>query len=205
MTFIKHNDFHKLAILALVTLVALVTGCGSDDPTGPSAPAESTHFEVTVKMSSIWAQEDCENTPGNPGEFRYRLIVRTPDTFGNNVIIEDTGNQNLTIDDGVRMGVNMDPIQFLVPRDPDATFQVEYWIGEYDGADADFLNHSWATHRFERGTDQKWAAGTRYEDDRYTENSDGSGSGLYKFSVWNTRNECKGAAYYYVTWTPVTP
>jgi hypothetical protein len=97
-----------------------------------------------------------------------------------------------------------DEIRFLVPNAPDSEFQVEYWVGEYD-PDADFERHSWATHIQDRGKDQMWAAGTSYESDRYTQNEDGSGSGLYKFAVWNTRAECSGAAYYYVTWTPTTP
>jgi hypothetical protein len=160
---------------------------------------------MSVQMSSIWAQNDCENTPGNPGDFRWRLIIRKPDEFGNKVVVHDTGVQSLTVSDGARAGVTMDPVQFLVPSEPDASFEVEHWVGEYDPA-TDFERHSWATHVLDRGRGQMWAAGDRaYEDDRYTENEDGSGSGLYKFAVWNTRAECSGAAYYYVTWKPVIP
>jgi len=194
-------------VLAFIVLaIGLLPGCGddSDSGTGPTTDTWATHFEITVKMSSIWAQNDCENTPGNPGDFRYRLIVRTPDELGNQVIVSDTGNRELSISDGDRQGVVMDPIRFLVPNDPDSRFQVEYWVGEYD-PETDFERHSWATHIFDRGGDQQWAAGTSYEDDRYKLETDGSGSGLYKFAVWNTRAECSGAAYYYVTWTPTTP
>lgn len=156
-------------------------------------------------MSSIWAQNDCENTPGNPGDFRWRLIVRKPDELGNQVVVHDTGVQSVTISDGDRVGIAMEPVRFLVPDSPDSRFEVEYWIGEYDPA-PDFEQHSFAYHVLDRREDQMWAAGSRaYEGDRYTQNADGSGSGLYKFAVWNTRAECSGAAYYYVTWTPVTP
>lgn len=192
--------------LLLLTLApAFIVGCGSDSVTGPAAETAPTHYEITVQMSSIWAQADCENQPGNPGDFRWRLILRTPDSFGNQVIVHDTGVQNTSAADGDRVGVAMTPVKFLVPNTPDSEFQVEYWIGEYDPA-ADFEQHNWATHKIDRGKGQMWAAGARsYEGDRYTEEADGSGSGLYKFAVWDTRAECSGAAYYYVTWTPMTP
>jgi hypothetical protein len=187
--------------------LALLAGCGSDSEsvTNPGQETPPTHFEISVQMSSIWAQNDCENTPGNPGDFRWRLILRKPDEFGNKVIVHDTGTQTLTVPDGIRSGVAMDPVRFLVPNSQNSSFEVEHWVGEYDPG-TDFERHSWATHVLDRGRGQMWAAGDRsYEDDRYTENEDGSGSGLYKFAVWNTRAECSGAAYYYVTWTPVTP
>jgi hypothetical protein len=196
-----------LALALTALILAALAGCGSDSDsvTAPEDELAATHFEISVQMSSIWAQNDCENTPGNPGDFRWRLIIRKPDEFGNKVIVHDTGTQNLTVPDGIRSGVAMDPVRFLVPNSPGSSFEVEHWVGEYDPG-TDFERHSWATHVLDRGRGQMWAAGDRsYEDDRYTESEDGSGSGLYKFAVWNTRAECSGAAYYYVTWTPVTP
>lgn len=198
----SHQTFRSV-LLPLIVLCTLAAGCSDDDSvTGPQASGDPTHYDLTLKMSSIWAIEDCEDTPGNPGEFRYRLILRKPDEFGNQVIVHDTGVKEVVIGDGERQGIVMDPIPFRLPNEPTASFEVEYWIGEYDGATADFENHSWALHRLDRGHDQMWAAGSKYESDRYTENADGSGNGLLKFSVWNERETCKGAAYYYVTWTP---
>jgi hypothetical protein len=194
----------RLALLLLVLLVAC--GDDSDSPTGPGdRTATASHYEISIQTSSIWAQNDCENTPGNPGDFRWRLIIRTPDALGNDVVVHDTGVQSETIPDGLRQGVVMEPVRFLVPNQADASFEVEYWIGEYDPG-TDFERHSWSKHTRDRREDQMWASGVRsYESDRYTENEDGSGSGLYKFAVWDTRAECSGAAYYYVTWKPVTP
>ena len=194
-----------LLVLILLAL-SLLAGCGddSDGGMGPGGETEATHYEISVKMSSIWAQNDCENTPGNPGDFRYRIIVRKPDELGNMLVVRDTGFLSMTISDGDRQGAVMDPIRFLVPKADASSFQVEYWVGEYD-PQADFERHGWANHIFDRGKDQQWAAGSSYESDRYTLNEDGSGNGLYKFAVWNTRDECSGAAYYYVTWTPTTP
>jgi hypothetical protein len=194
-----------LLMLLLMPLLGIM-GCGDDSSgtMGPGEEVEATHYEITVKMSSIWAQNDCENTPGNPGDFRWRLVISVPDEAGEMKQFHDTGYQEATIGDGQRQGIVTDDIVFLVPNLPGSEFQVEYWVGEYDPAE-DFVRHSWATHRLDRGKEQMWAAGTSYEDDRYTANPDGSGSGLLKFAVWNTRAECSGAAYYYVTWTPTTP
>jgi hypothetical protein len=188
----------------MFTLLNIACGSDGDGGMGPEAVPKHSHFEISVQMSSINAVEDCESTPGNPGDFRYRLVVRKDDEFGNRVIVSDTGTQRISASDGNIVGVNMEPIRFLVPRgDPDAEFQVEYWIGEYDGSDVDFENHSWSTHRFDRGGEQQWAAGTRYES--YSLEEDGSGTGKLKFTTWSTRDNCKGAARYYVTWTPMTP
>lgn len=197
---------HILTLPLLILTLGLFAACGddSDSGTGPNLTAAPTHYEITVKMSSIWAQNDCENTPGNPGDFRWRLVIRKPDEFGNSVILHDTEVQSATISDGDRQGIVTDDIRFLVPNLPGSQFQVEHFVGEYD-PDPDFERHSWATHILDRNPEQMWAAGSRYESDRYTENEDGSGSGLLKFAVWNTRAECSGAAYYYVTWTPITP
>ena len=117
--------------------------------TGPQAAAEPTHYDMTLKMSSVLAVEDCESTGNSPGEFRYRLILRQPDAVGNEVMVHDTGYQQVTASSGDRSGVTMDDIQFRVPNAPGSSFQVEYWIGERDGSSMDFENHSWATHRIE--------------------------------------------------------
>lgn len=194
------------ALLPLLLSLPLLAACGSDDPTGPGDEAAPTHYEITLQMSSIWAQNDCESTPGNPGDFRWRLVVRKPDGGGGELLVADTGVQSESVGDGVRAGVTMDPVSFLVRNAPGSEFEVEHWIGEYDTNGAvDFEKHSWATHRLDRREDQMWAAGSRaYESDRYTQEADGSGSGLYKFQVWNERSDCSGAACYYLTWTPIT-
>ncbi len=195
---------HLASLLPMLAMLVFAAGCGDDDGgTGPAVTGEPTHYDLTLKMSSIWAIENCEATAGDPGEFRYRLILRMPDEFGNQVVIHDTGSQAATIPDGDRQGIVMDAVTFRRINDPDAAFQVEFWIGEYDGSTADFENHSWVNHRLDSGRGQMWAAGSSYETDGYTENADGSGNGLMKFSVWNESDSCKGAAYYYVTWTPV--
>ena len=197
----------RLTSLALLLSLLLVS-CGddSDSVTGPAnESAEASHYEISIQMSSIWAQNGCESAPGNPGDFKWRLIVRKPDELGNDVIIHDTGANSKSVQNGERAGVTMEPVRFLVPNEPDAEFEVEHWIGEYD-PEVDFEKHSWSKHTRDRRDDQMWASGVRaYESDRYTENEDGSGSAVYKFAVWNERSNCSGAAYYYVTWKPVTP
>ena len=69
-----------LPVLLSAVLWLPLTGCGDDDgPAGPQAAAEPTHYDMTLKMSSVLAVEDCESTGNSPGEFRYRLILRQPD------------------------------------------------------------------------------------------------------------------------------
>jgi len=193
----------------LLAAVLFVTACGDDDgnPTGPGGGGvtaeNATHFDFTLAMSSLNIVRDCDGA--SPGEFVWRLVIRKDDEFGGQVMVHDTGENTVVASDGDRPGITMDDVTFRLPNDPEAEFQVEYWIRESDGATNSFSNHSWVTHGLDTGRDQMWAAGSSYESDRYTENADGSGSGLMKFSVWNDFSACSGAAYYYVTWTPVRP
>lgn len=179
-----------LVLVIALSVSVLLAGCSEDSgsPVGPPVNANTSHYEITVQISSIWAENNCENTPGNIGDFEYRLIVRTPDESGGLITVGDTGVQEMLLNDGDRTGATTGPIHFLVPNDPEARFAVEYLIGEYD-PDPDFEIADRATHVFDRGGDQLWVAAAPYEEDQYTENKDGSGSGLYKFTEWNTRPE----------------
>jgi hypothetical protein len=193
----------RIHLLAAVAALVLCAGCGEDDPgMGPEAP-QPTHFEVSVKMSSITTLGNCENDPGNPGEFRYTLTVIKTDEFGNRVTIASFGPDAMSIGDDSSLGSTMEPIRFLMPREPGAKFEVEYLVGEYDGSTADFERHGWAIHQYDRNEEQEWAAGTRYE--TYKEQEDGEKYGILKFAVWNTREECNGYAKYIVRWKPVWP
>jgi hypothetical protein len=221
----------RLEILPILAGLALVAGCtgdtsltgppvdngstggGSDDGTGGGTgggtgnPTEPTHYEVSVKMSSIAALENCENDPGNPGEFRYTLLVRKTDELGNNAVVGSYTGE-MSIDDGSTIGSTMEPIRFVMRREPGATFQVEYWVGEYDGANTDFEKHGWMNHVWDRNETEAWAAGIGYDsyhDGRNPGGVEGESYGILKFAVWNTRAECKGYARYIVRWTPVTP
>ena len=193
----------------LLASVLLLAACGSDDdnPTGPGGGGgggEPTHYDLTLTMSSILAVRDCDSG-SNPGDFVWRLVIRKDDEFGGQVVVHDTGENQVSASDGDRVGITMDDVLFRLPNDPEAGFQVEYWVRETDGTTNSFSNTGWVNHQLDSGRGQVWAAGSSYESDRYTENADGSGSGLMKFSVWNDFSTCSGAAYYYVTWTPVTP
>ena len=189
--------FHRLL---LVLPLLFVTACG-EDSTGPAPTPPPDSFEVSVKMSSINAIEDCESTPGNPGEFRYTLKITTVDEFGNRITIGTIGPDEMSIGDGSVLGSTLDPIRFSMPNEPGATFQVEYWVGEYDGASTSFLNHSWVNHTLDRSEEQMWQAGSDFDTyvDKYPEES----YGIQKFTVWNTGSDCKGFANYIVRWKPM--
>jgi len=190
-----------LFALTLSLLLLLVAACGKDDPAGP-AP-EPIAYDLTLKMSSIDVTRSCD--PDGPGEFLWRLILRKEDEFGNMITIHDTGEHLEVIDAGTRLGIQMDPVPFRLPNDPNAHFEVQYWVWENDGPSNSFMDIGAHDHRRDRSSDQLWAASRAYESDRYYENADGSGNGLLKFSLWTDYATCSGSAYYYVTWTPVMP
>ena len=139
-------------------------------------------------MSSIFAQEDCD-AGSNPGDFRWRLIVRTPDDGGNLIEVEDTGFQDATVASGERNGIVTPDIEFRVRNTAGAEFQVETYIAEMDPGNTEDPrltgNEDWNTHQPDRNEAQMWAAIRAYESDRYTENEDDSGTGLLKFKTWN--------------------
>ena len=66
---------HLIPVLFLA--LATLTGCG-DDGGGTGPGAEPSHYDFTLKMSSILAVEDCETTPGNPGEFVWPTTHSAP-------------------------------------------------------------------------------------------------------------------------------
>lgn len=198
-----HFDTNRFIVYGTLILLAILPGCGSDDGgMGPTPATPPTHYEVSVKMSSIHAIQDCESTPGNPGEFDVRLVVRKDDEFGNQVTVGSFGPDRMVIGDGSVLGSTMEPIHFLMLNEPGATFQVEYWVSEMDGSVADLDKHGWVTHQLDRREDQQWAAGSRaYE--TYSER-DGEKYGILKFVVWGSSAEdCQGFANYQVTWKPV--
>ncbi len=183
-------------VLPLVAL-ALLAGCGDSGTAPEVAP---THDRITVKMSSITAIGDCEGAGNSPGEFRYRLIVRRTNEDGERIIVGSYGPDQLEVADDSVAGSSMPPIEFLMPREPGAKFEVEYWVGEYDPG-VDFEQHSWVIHQFDRKEDQEWAAGQRSYDS-YQVGEDET-YGILKFAVWNEREGCSGFARYIVRWSPV--
>jgi hypothetical protein len=58
--------------LAAVLLLAAATACGGDSPTEPSA------YDLDIELTNIYVPGDCESTPGNPGEFSWRVTVTAP-------------------------------------------------------------------------------------------------------------------------------
>lgn len=189
-----------LTLLPLLLLIA----CGGDDPAGPVAAPPVTHHEISIEMSSITALEDCENDPGNPGDFRWRLVVRKKDELGNWLLVGDTGTQLTQAFDGDTIGANSEPIRFVMPRGPGEQFQVEYWLYEDDGnGNTEIDNHSWVTHTYDRNPNAEWQPGST-DWDGYNAGSDKS-YGLCKFTVWDTRDGCQGFARYYVEWAPFDP
>jgi len=154
-------------------------------------------------MSSINAQENCENAPGNPGEFRYTLTVQRTDEFDNDVII-GTRRGSMSLHDGDVEGATSEPVRFRVPAEPGAAFTVEYTVGEYDGDTADMERHSWSHHVLDRDDEHLWAAGHRsYDTYAPAAEPGGESYGILKFTTWSTRDQCKGYARYIVRWTPV--
>jgi len=192
---------------SLVILGAGLAGCGDDGdggsgPTGPSAPMDPTHVLMSVKLSSIRTidPEDCD-AGANPGDFRTTLVVSRWDEVGNQITIGSV-TEEMTVGDGSTVGAVSDPIEFVMPIEEDARFQVEYTLGEYDGDTADFENHGYALHVYDRREDQEWAPGTAYE--TYQEGADDA-YGIHKFTVWTIRDGCQGLAKYIVRWYPVDP
>jgi len=191
--------YSRRGLLFLFVSSALA-GCSADrNPVTPNEPTPS-HWEMSLKMSSISAVEDCESTPGNPGDFRYTLKVSRRDEFDNKITIGTMGPHEMTVGDGSVLGATTEPLRFLMANEPGATFEVEYWLGEYDPG-TDFEKHGWHNHTLDRDPDQMWAAGSSWIS--YNDSDPAERSGLLKFVVWSERDDCKGFANYYVTWKPV--
>lgn len=62
--------------------IALV-GC-SGGSTGPADPPDSTptEYDLHLALENIYVTGDCENTPGNPGEFAYEIRIDFPGKAG---------------------------------------------------------------------------------------------------------------------------
>ena len=58
--------------LAALLLLASTAACGGDSPTEPSA------YDLDIELTNIYVPGDCESTPGNPGEFAWRVTVTAP-------------------------------------------------------------------------------------------------------------------------------
>jgi hypothetical protein len=154
-----------------------------------------------LKLSSIHAVDgDCD-AGGNPGDFRTTLILTRWDELDNQITIGSV-TEKMTVPDGFTVGAVSDPIEFVMPIESGARFEVEYTLGEYDGSDADFENHGYALHVYDRDEDQEWAPGTDYE--TYNEGDDET-YGIHKFTVWTIRDGCQGLARNIVRWRPVDP
>lgn len=75
------------AAVALLGFAA--AGCGSS-PTEPEAAAPAT-WTVNVELPRIYVVGDCEDTPGNPGEFAWRAYLNVPVPLGDSDVVETSG------------------------------------------------------------------------------------------------------------------
>lgn len=57
---------------AVLLLLAVAAACGADSPTEPTA------YDLHIELTDIYVIGDCESTPGNPGEFAWRVTVTAP-------------------------------------------------------------------------------------------------------------------------------
>lgn len=70
----RKATFVQLTSPALV--LAALAAC-SESATGPSS-SQPAMYSLDVALEFIWVDGDCEDTPGNPGEFAYEIRVEAP-------------------------------------------------------------------------------------------------------------------------------
>ena len=66
--------------------LSLLVACGS-----PSEPTSPTAYRLDVEITTIWVDGDCEDTPGNPGEFAWRAYLQVTTPLGGSDVEETNG------------------------------------------------------------------------------------------------------------------
>jgi hypothetical protein len=197
---------HMITSVCILLVAMLAPGCGGDDPTAPQpAPqrAPATRDEISIRMSSITAINDCDPNNG-PGDFYIRFTVHKTFEDGTTHAIGSTPEFLMQVNDGETLGAAddlMTPITFEMPREPGARFSVEWWIREGDGGGANsFSKHGFGGHQFDRNEGETWGPSGGFE--RYTDQGDYF-VGVYKFFGYSNSGDCRVHANYAVYITPI--
>jgi len=190
-----------------VFIAMFAAGCGGDDPVAPQPdPGKvATKDQISIKMSSLTAITDCDPTSG-PGDFYITLIVHKTFEDGTSHEIGRSPEFLMQVNDGETLGAADDlmaPITFEMPRKSGARFTVEAYVREGDGGGANsFTRHTYSGHVFDRNEEDTWGPGSG-DFERYSQLSDGTIVGVYKFAGWTNTGDCRGYANYALYINPI--
>ncbi len=140
-----------------ITAASVLTSCGKDSPTAPTADPNAGKHEITVNVHHFKVRGACEGVPTNPGEFVYELRVLS--LHGDTLWLS---RGNLTGLPGATNQPANHEFRFIMDPQPNQGFEFEPRCTEYDNGVPDGRKNEYGTtrtHMFRGGTN--WDSGLK--------------------------------------------